>query len=475
MKLYKQLTIAALAVFGLAACSDDPYAENVVDPAQPVVTVPEQVVMLVDSQGKPMCSLPSECGRYYLQVTASAGWRLQSNDSYIVPLDTMGYGPKTVSVLVGENWSAERTGSISLYTYDCTESEFNSPNFLSNIRREENVVQEVSVDQMSVANLEVVKKFLSSNRGAGYSYSFNDDYCLGTNIEIFNMLTLEQLQDSLGAHFIEDDYYPQMYQEVYSGKSKKAVDTELAIKASLGVDYNGVTVKVNGNYGQEDKEDNEHEYARMRVLGSMFTREINYMNCVARANESKENYERIFSPGFRLLAQNLEEKLKKISDAGQINDTTVVDPICQNFINEVGPCFIDKAMLGCAMDYSMTVDKSLLKNGLTAGGALELKVGFATGSVDVNAEGQYAATTEELNKNTESTCLVRGGDVRLVSLLVSGGSIDYEKLAEWQLSVSPLSAVLINLKTQPIYSVLRDPLSHDVIEEYITRKTTPKK
>lgn len=466
----RHLFPSALAALLLSACSNE---ENSFDlSAQDTEQGGGQSVMLVDATGNPVCSLPSESGTYYLQVTSPAAWKLQSNDPYIVPLDTIGYGPKLVTVLVGENWNVQRTGSITLYEFECPAQQYNDQDYYNSVvvKKLASAKPEVtSIVQQEVSDLDRVRKCLSSNRGAGYSYTYGADFCMATGLEVFNMLKLEDIQSQNAFHLIEDDYYPQMMQSVYTADSKEELENEVHVEASIGIQLQKVSVSGRAEVGLGTAKDSLQQHAKMRVLGSYFTREINYLNCVALARQDKNMYEKLYSPGFRLVSDNFAARLASLS-ADELNDTTVVDPICQSFLNEVGPGFIAKSLMGCEMDYTMSMNRKAMNDTINIKGSLSITVSFAAGSISATAEARYKDKMKSIQNNSESSCTVRGGNVQLVSVLSSGGSVSDQTFHEWQLSVTPETAVMINMKIIPIYSVLVDQLSHDVLQEYIERK-----
>ena len=56
-----------------------------------------------------------------------------------------------------------------------------------------------------------------------------------------------------------------------------------------------------------------------------------------------------------------------------------------------------------ALDYYISVDKSLLKDGMTAGGALEFKLKVSIG-IDVKGEGDYSQDQKNILEKTETLC-----------------------------------------------------------------------
>lgn len=466
----KHLITAVLATAMLSACSDDRHPYDV--SSGETQESAGQKVMLVDAMGNPLCSLPSVNGTYYLQVTSKAAWKLRSNDPFIVLLDTVGYGPKTVTVLVGENWNHERTGTVSLSEFNCTQEQYRDKDYYSNVvagRLTAARQETASILQQEVSDLDRVRRCLSSNRGAGYSYNYAREFAVGTGLEVFNMLMLEGIQESNNYHLIEDDYYPQMRQKVTVADSKEELEQVIGVEASLGINLKKVQITGTAEVGLGTAKDSVYQHSNMSILGSYFTREINYMNCVALARGSESLYKDIYSPGFRMIADDLAQKLSKLTEK-ELADSKVVDPICQKFIDETGVGFISKCLMGCQMDYQFALNRSALCDTMNIHGMLSLKVSFAAGSISAEADVKYKNKLEQIDRYSESSCTVRGGNVQLVSTLSSGGAVPDSVFHKWQLSVTPETAVMIDMKVIPIYSVLVDPLSHDVMEAFFDRK-----
>lgn len=138
--------------------------------------------------------------------------------------------------------------------------------------------------------------------------------------------------------------------------------------------------------------------------------------------------------------------------------------LCKDFCDEVGPCFISKAVMGCVLDYYISVDKSVLGNTMTAGGALDLQYSI---TLKIHGEGDYSETEQKILENIEAKINVKGGDVTKVSILPTGGQLESNDVKEWLLTVEPKTAVLIDMKLVPIYVLIDDAVAHDVLKNYI--------
>ena len=462
---YSSTLYMLLVLLGLTACTDHSIIDEVVEEATETTEADAPLLQLVDDEGNVADDLSPHWGSYYLQINATGPWHLEGQGGFVVPERTDGEGPALVPVLIGENWTTARTGALILTTQ---ESSTRSAAVDS--------VETIIIHQMSNSNLNEVKRILSSNKGSGYGYSYNGDYCLGTTIEVFNMLMLDSMQQKMGYHFLEDDYYPHVEQSLVTGYSKEECANKLAIKASLGVEYNKVNVKVSGNFTSSSSSDGTTQYARSRINGTMFTREVHHYNILAvcREDTTGQLYKKLYAPGFRLVMEQLRNDLvNALGDAELKNiDTLKTDPICKTFCEEVGPCLITKSVMGCCLDYSMSIKSSALGDSMTCGGSLELKLKFATASIDVQADGQYTNQLSTIERNSEFECSVFGGEVMGVSILSSGGELSGNELSVWQQSILPSTAVMVDMRLAPIYSVIYDERVQEILREYITRRTS---
>jgi len=181
-------------------------------------------------------------------------------------------------------------------------------------------------------------------------------------------------------------------------------------------------------------------------------------------NEKPELRNEVYAPGF---IQKVEEFTKAIKEAG--NSQTTIERVCKDFCSEVGPCFISKSVMGCVLDYYISVDKSLLKDGMTAGGALEFKLKVSIG-VDVRGEGDFTQDEKKLRDKTEAKVNIRGGNVNEVCILATGGVLENGQVLSWQQSVEPATAVMIDMKLVPIYLLINDPTAHDALKAYVDKE-----
>jgi len=430
----------------LCSCSD----KEVMD-----VTMSEadsnQLLTLTNEQGQPVTMADALCTTYYAHIHTDGDWSLTSTVPYIVPVTECGTGDAVVKVIVGNNWQGEREGQLILTQTGDT-------------RAAGSTVTRANIKQTANSTLDVISGVFSSNKGAGFSYLPNTNYCLGANMELFNLCQLDELQQSANYNFIVDDLYPGVVEEVIIADSQEELQNKLAISASLSVDFRQVAVKVSGSYENGSTTDNSRTYAMKRLKAYNYTREINYMNIVAVAQKNEALRDRLYAPGFYMYLENFIDRINSL--ASQSNDTTLTNPICREFLQVCGPCFISKSVMGCTLDYELSVKKSILNEDFTVAGALDVALMMNGVKIKVNGEGKYEDYKKTVSQNTDSKVVIRGGDVNKVNILATDGKIENDQILLWQQSVEPSNCVMIDMELIPIYAVVFDKKAHDVLKTY---------
>lgn len=454
--------VPAIAV-GVTSCSTEDILTEL--PALPLDTqdnaavVPSGPLTIIDEYGKEVKDFSDQYGEYRLVVNTPGKWKLESsNDAVLKPLCVEGEGCDTVPVLIGSNWGTARQASLQLINAD-----EDTDSVASSARRKTTDASSLSIYQN--ASLVNVHKMFSSNKGAGYSYMPSSNYCFGTNVEIFNMQMLDSLALSKKADLFMDEVYPEVEQEVITSDSEEGLNDQLSISASLGIDVKAFTINVKGSYDKTSDEKEKRSYAMERLKAYQFTREVNYMNIVALAREDADFKKQAFAAGYRMLEENLVENVKSASSS---NDSTTIYRYCKEFVDLVGPVFISKAVMGCTLDYQISILNSSLKEGLTIKGALDITVKGSTG-VKIEASGTYDKHKESIANSTQAKVNVRGGEVMLISILASGGTLEGGEVSKWQMSCTPEMATLIDMKLIPIYSVITDQDTQRAVRNYILK------
>ena len=448
------LSACALSVllgFSATSCSDNNVLTNVPtdDNEEENTEVVEQTPFtIVDKQGKPVDVFSADFNEYYIQVNVPGKWRLSTDNDYLVPLQKEGEGPTLVSLFVGINWYQSRSGNITLQQLDAD----------ATTRSTGSDVYTRATTQAETPDMSETMKMISSNKGAGYSYLPNSNYCLGTNMQIFNMSRLDSLQQALRYDLFIDEYFPQVEEEVTMANSQEELSDKLSVAASVNVHFSAFSVDVKGHFGSSSSSSTEKEYAVKRLKSYQYTREINYMNLIALIKQKPELAEEIYAPGFQMKVTEFEAAIKEATSEEQKKK------LCKDFCDEVGPCFISKAVMGCVLDYYISVNKSVLGDTMTAGGALDLQYSV---TVKIEGSGDYTETEQKILENIEAKITVKGGDVTMVSILPTGGQLEGKAVEQWLLSVAPTTAVLIDMKLVPIYVLIDDTAAHDALKDYI--------
>ena len=440
--------LAGLLAAGLClntACTDDELTNGIDNALQ------QPTIQLVDASGNPVSMISGKYGKYYLKVEADGKWEVKSQNDFIALPQAKGEGDATIPVLIGCNWGEARVGGISISRQDVT------------TRAEGGTT--VTVNQTAEFDPESVKNLLSSNKGAGYSYQPYSNYCLGTHIQLFNMGKLDSIQNASGYSLITDEIYPVVEEEVTTADSESALTEKLSIAASVNLNFNSFAADVKGAYESSSSSTAKKQYAVKRMKSYQYTREVNFMNIMAMANEDKDMANVILAPGFRMMKKNFEDNIDSL--AAKNTDGTLdaeIKKACKTFVDEIGPCFVSKSVMGCVLDYYISINESELSDSLSVSGALDIKV---SSSINAKGEGEYGQAEIDKVKNVEAKINVRGGEVSKVSILTTGGTLENEVLRDWQQSITPQKAVMIDMKLVPISLLITNPVAKAYLQDYL--------
>ncbi len=75
------------------------------------------------------------------------------------------------------------------------------------------------------------------------------------------------------------------------------------------------------------------------------------------------------------------------------------------------------------------------------------------------------------SRNSTSHITARGGNVSLVTAFTTGqqATIDTDILNKWQKTVTPQDAALIDIRLVPIYEVIYDAKTRDILRDYMNK------
>jgi len=455
-KMAKQFfaVVAALAAF--TACSDSNFSENdpVVEPISDARIMNSAV--LTNANGQQISSVSADMGTYYLDIKTNGVWYIETPDNMeFTPTKMTGTGSARVPVLIGNNWAEARQLSYKVKFIDEN----------GQMRAAGDGGQ--TVNQESSTNLAGFKEIVNSNIFVGYGYNPTKSSIpeLCTGIEIFNMATLKS-----NADLVINSLSPQAKETYTYAHSESALDKIIGVSASPGGNFGPVKLDSLGVTVDVTRTEHTGSTTIQKTLNrSVYSRELLWANAMVDAN--KKFVDTYLSNGFKYYKQRFIEQLNaatKDADKKQV---------AEEFFKVVGTHFIEKAMLGCEFAYRMTVDSSKVKKATEVKAALDFKwqqqVKDTTGldsAAMAKAQAQNAnlknfvfkanvQVTDSERKASESTkasVKARGGDIELVSILNTGGSLIADDFAKWLLGTAPEKATMVGIQNQPIYMLFDD-------------------
>jgi hypothetical protein len=422
-------------------------------------------ITILGTSGNGFVNTGASYGEYTAYINVPGKWSIETTKGLANVYPSVGEGPTKVVVQVGENWGAMRENVLTLTPQGTSrraagDSQYN-----------------LSVIQSGNPSLDSVSTIFSSNKGAGYSYMPGGEYCDGALIQLFNLVTLDSIQQATGVRLISDDIFPQTNQEFLTAESEEGIKKAVIVNASAGMHFGSVKSKGTGNgsvsvgVGKGHEEKSKNKYALKRVTNTQFTREIHYMNVMALLEKAttREEKMKLLSPGF----YSVQETFAKDIKAAQGNTTKQYD-LCSKFLDEFGPCFISKSVMGSVLDYQISVDSTALRDTLGVKVALEASFQTKVKNKNVGGKGSFdigvSKEAEELMAKTTASVKVRGGDVSKVCILVTGGSLEDSEVTAWQNSCRPIQAVMVDMSLLPIYVLIADDDARQVMADYFNLK-----
>jgi len=454
-KITTKLFVAAMAVSALTACSDSTFTEmesGVLEPASGAPTVNSAV--LTDGNGQQVSTLSSEFGTYYLDIKTDGLWYIETPQNMeFMPTKMYGQGSARVPVYIGNNWAESRQLSYNV--------KFLDENGQQLTRAGET---EQTVTQSSTNDLAAFKQIVNSNIFVGYGYNPSKNIVpeLCTGIQIFKMEAINDI-DTL----VKSTLSPQA-KEVYTmAHSDSVVDKILCVSGHVGGNFNVVKLGLSGDVKKYDISHTGKTVIQKSLTRSVYSRELAWDK--AWLNPSN------LSTGF-LYYKN--RYIKQLKDAG--NDEAKKRAVADEFFRIVGTHFITKSMLGCELNYRMEVDSSKTTNSLSVKGALDFKwqqqikdtagVDSATKAKIMELQKdtsklknfvfggkvQYTDSVFKASSSTTARVKARGGNVELVNILTTGGSLYCDDLAKWLLGTEAAKATMTGVTIQPIYDIFDD-------------------
>lgn len=334
--------------------------------------------------------------------------------------------------------------------------------------------------------IKAVEDDISAIRGAGYTYVDNESYCVGTHMEVFNMRNLRDMQEKYRTTYLVDDYNPASNQKFFYSESVKDLKDSLALDIGIGIGAGMFSVDLDVAFNKKSFSTKRNYYTLMRLKQSYFSRDLNYLNlreqaAYAIANSPLGNnyasvdadslakvvplFKEIYAPGFAQVMQDFVRKIHTASSA------YAASGICREFIDEVGPNFVNRSVLGCSLDYYNTTNMDSVSKSMDVKVALELSVQIKFITVSTNIDVEHKEAAEKCSRNSESHITARGGNVSLVTAFTTGqvATIDSLTLKQWQSTVTPKDAALIDIRVVPIYEVIYDAKTRTILKNYMDK------
>jgi len=335
-------------------------------------------------------------------------------------------------------------------------------------------------------DLKEVEDVIGAIRGAGYTYRDNESYCVGTDMEVFNMRNLREMERKYHTSYLVDDYLPASDQKFFYSSSTKALKDSLGLDIGIGFGAGLFSVDVDVAFNKKSFSSQKSYYSLMRLKQSYFSRDFNYLNLrelvshavstspVANTYASIDAdslakvvpvFKEAYAPGFSQVMQKFIRKIHAAQSAFSASG------ICREFIEEVGPCFVNRSVLGCSLDYYNVTKMDSVSNTMDLRVALALSVQIKFVNIRTSISADYKDAAEKCSRNSESHITARGGNVSLVTAFTTGqeATIDSLTLKQWQSTVTPRDAALIDIRVVPIYEVIYDAKTRNILKNYMEK------
>lgn len=447
----KQLFVAAMALAAFTACSDSSLTE--VDPRTGEAVFGDQAMnsfVLTNADGQQVSNVSADNGTYYLNIKTDGLWYIEPADNMeFTPTKMYGKGNARVPVLVGNNWAEARQLSYKVNFLDENGS----------MRRAGETSQTVTQD--ALLSLERFKKIVNSNVFVGYGFMRTKSPVaeLCTGIQIFKMEAINEV-DTLVKH----DFAPETKEEYFYHTSDSMMDKLVAVKGNPGGNFGPVKLGLSADVNVNRVTHTGQTVVQKSLIRSMYSRELAWDKAWLNDNN--------ISQGFKYYKKLF---INEFAAAG--DDATKKKAAADDFFRIVGTHFITKCLLGCELNYRMTVDSSKTVKSTDVKAALDfkwqqqikdttgvdsatkakilqqmqdstkLKNFFFSGNVQVT-DAQFDAAS-----STKAKVKARGNDIQLVNILATGGSLNCTDLAQWMLGAEPEKAAMVGMQVHPIYDI----------------------
>lgn len=462
----KLFLVAAVALSAFTACSDSNFLEAESGITEPVVDGQlMNSAVLTDANGQQLSSVSANFGTYYLNIKTDGLWYIEAGDNMeFTPTKMYGRGSARVPVMIGNNWADGRQLSYKVNFI----GEDGKP--LRAARRADGDNTQ-TVSQDALLSLDRFKKVVNSNVFVGYGFNRTKNAVaeLCTGIQIFRMEAINEI-DTLVKH----DFAPETKEEYFYHTSDSMMDKLVAVKGNPGGNFGVVKLGLSGDVNVNRVKHTGHTVVQKSLVRSMYSRELAW----ERAWFADSNY----TQGYKYYKKLFISQFKTANDA---KDEAGKKAAAEEFFRIVGTHIITKCLLGCELNYRMTVDSSKVINSTDVKAALDfkwqqqikdttkldsaakakmvelmkdstkLKNFFFSGNVKVT-DAQFDAAS-----STKAKVKARGNDIQLVNILATGGSLNCEDLAKWMLGAEPEKAAMVGMQVHPIYDIFKADAGSD--------------
>ena len=248
------------------------------------------------------------------------------------------------------------------------------------------------------------------------------------------------------------------------------MDKLVSVKANPGGNFNVVKFDLDVDVNTTNISRHGTMTVQKSLTRALYSRELKWANAML--------VDSLYSEGFKYFKERFIAQLKNAKDSAQKANAA------KEFFNVVGTHFISKALLGCQLDYRMTVDSTNTTKATNVKAALDFKWQQQvkdTTQVDSLEEEEAAKTIpDSLRKNfvfkakvhvtdsvynaashTKADVKARGGEIERVNILTTGGQLLCDDLATWLLATEPEKAAMVGIVNHPIYILFKDTVAGD--------------
>lgn len=459
----KQLLAVAVALAAFTACSDNNLSEVETGFNPSVDGLAMNSAVLTDANGQQVFNVSANQGTYYLNIKTDGMWYIESPNMEFSPTRICGHGNMRVPVYIGNNWAEARQ-----LTYKVSFFDENGQSLASGMTRGEGTGTS-TLSQEALLTLDRFKTIINSNVFVGYGFNRtkNEVPELCTGIQIFDMERLNA-NDTLVKH----DFAPETKEDYYYHHSDSMLNKVIAVKGDFGGNFGSVKLGVGADVNKTDQTSFGETVVQKTLRRSMYSREI--------AWEKMWRKDATYSEGYNYYKDRF---ITDFIAAG--NDSVKKRAAAEEFFRIVGTHVITKCLLGCELNYRMTVDSSKTRNLLDVKAALDIKwqqqikdtaqLDSATKAKMVELmndstkrksfffSGNATYTNDQFNaaSSTKAKVKARGNDVELVNILTTGGSLKCDDLAKWMLGAEPEKAAMVGMQVHPIYDIFEKSSTTD--------------